>query len=152
LTFFDLAIMSKRDPRCVFVSPSASEADIVVTMLGHAGIPARVMDRTTLGGFVGLTVWSSNGISSRGLEVWVMDEKDLSHARTILGEFEAQKRIAAEEKRALGPIDALCEECGRTTTFPAEARGTVQDCRHCSAYLDVPGGDESDWHMEGDGA
>jgi hypothetical protein len=138
--------MTKSDPRCVFVAPSASQADVVVNMLGHAGIAAQVMDRTTLGGFVGMTVWSSNGISSRGLEVWVINENDLSQARTILGEFEAQQRIAQQEKLSLGPVEAVCEECGKSSTFPAAKRGTVQDCPHCAAYLDVPGGeDEIDW-------
>ncbi len=36
-----------------------------------------------------------------------------------------------------GTIDAVCEDCGKTTTFPDTLDGTTQECSHCRAYIDV---------------
>jgi hypothetical protein len=35
-------------------------------------------------------------------------------------------------------VQAVCEECGRKSIFGASKAGTIQDCPHCRAYLDVP--------------
>lgn len=34
-------------------------------------------------------------------------------------------------------IDVVCEECGRATNFPLGQLGTVRQCAHCRAYIDV---------------
>jgi hypothetical protein len=34
-------------------------------------------------------------------------------------------------------VEAVCEECGCRASFPAQERGTVQECPKCGAYLDV---------------
>ena len=138
--------MVYRDPKCVYVTDSPSSADVVANFLEHEGIAAKVMDRTTLGGLLGLTVWSHTGISSRGLEVWVLDEKDAVAARNVLAKYEAEADLKKQRKNASEPVDAQCEDCGNTTTFEGKLRGTVQDCPHCGEYMDVPGGDDDfDW-------
>ncbi len=50
---------------------------------------------------------------------------------------------------SMGPVDAICEECGVNTKYPSHTRGTVQTCPQCFAYVDVPGGqnDFEDWDV-----
>ena len=38
----------------------------------------------------------------------------------------------------MGPeIEVVCDECGQRSAFPAAQGGSVQQCRHCGAYVDV---------------
>jgi hypothetical protein len=128
-----------RDPKCVFVANNATHASVVVNWLEHQGVAAQVMDRMTFGGLEGLTVWT--GASSRGIEIWVMQETDIEPAKTLIAEHEQEISSLVADKAAAGPVTARCEECGRTTRFPGEHRGTVQDCPHCGEYVDVPDDD-----------
>lgn len=41
-----------------------------------------------------------------------------------------------------GEFEVTCEECEQSITFPASAHGSVQDCPHCGAYVDVLTADE----------
>jgi hypothetical protein len=82
-------------------------------------------------------------------QVWV-DQSNVEAARPLLIEYERELRRRrptsdASQTASAGSIDVVCEECGKTSSFPASTKGTVQDCSHCSAYVDV-GDDESfDW-------
>ena len=84
-------------------------------------------------------------------QVWV-DRRDAERARRIVDDFEttaAQQRAKVAESP---PISVVCEECGRTTDFPASQLGSVESCVHCGAYVDV--GDEvgfDDWRGADDG-
>ena len=138
--------MVYRDPKCVYVTDSPGNADVVANLLEHEGILAKVMDRSSLGGLLGLTIWSTSGVSSRGLEVWVVDESHVADARNLLAKFEAETERNKQRTDTSAPIDAQCEDCGETTTFTGNLRGSVQDCPHCGEYMDVPGGDDDfDW-------
>lgn len=135
--------MYDRDPKCVFVADTLAESHSVVAFLGANGIDAQVMNELTLGGFEGLTAWLPGKASLRGLEVWVTDPATADSARKLIAENEATLQ-RAEASRALRtePISATCEECGRTAVFPPADQGTVQDCPHCRAFIDVPDADE----------
>lgn len=138
--------MLYRDPKCVFVTEDPGIADVIVDSLGHEGIQAQVMNRATLGGLVGLTVFSKTGVPAAGIEVWVLDEKQVPRALEVIEEFSNRRSERKSANEALGDIDAKCEECGESSTFPGKLRGTVQDCPRCGAYMDIPGGDEEfDW-------
>jgi hypothetical protein len=133
-----------RDPRCVFVADSMGLADIVVVWLGERGIDAQVMNQATLGGLVGLSWFSANGISSHGMEVWVIDPSQAENARVLVEQHERERLAKREEaRRAKGEIAAVCEDCGSSSSFAMRYRGTVQDCPHCGAYLDVPEAEEN---------
>ena len=144
--------MSYRDPRCVMVADSLGEADVVATFLDGQGIRAEVMDRNTRGGFEGLSLLSPQGVSSRGIEVWVLDPAQVPQAIELLAEQEMQRTTRNAVREVGGdPVEVVCEECGTATTFPPEQIGTVQDCPSCAAYLDV-GGDEEEFEDETDNA
>src|SRR5688572_23339161 len=76
-------------------------------------------------------------------QVWV-DRADIERARPVLVEYE---RRSAERRPGVAPeggrIEVACEKCGGTATFPAAQKGTVQECPHCGAYLDV--GKDDSW-------
>jgi hypothetical protein len=133
--------MTDRDPRCVHVDPDAAMARFVASWLTAQGLPAKVTNEEILGGFEGL-VSVSAGLGSHGVEVWVDDPADADGARQLLAEKEAELKAAHSAKAS--PIEAVCDECGTRSTFPGEARGSVQECPNCAVYMDIPGADD-DW-------
>jgi len=135
--------MYYRDPKCVHVDDNLARANLIVGYLGSHGIPAEVMDEMTLGGFEGLVSFLPAKLSLRGVEVWVKNPADADRARQLLAEQQAE--IAAKANRT-GTVQAVCEECGTTATFPASAQGTIQDCPNCGAMLDVPDPDQ-EWDV-----
>jgi hypothetical protein len=128
--------MPYRDPRCVFVAGNFGQADVVAAWLQGHGIPAEVMNRETMGGFVSPVLMGVTGV-----EVWVMDPASASEAIRLLGEHALE--LVTQKPTGL-PVEVVCEECGNTSTFPAEERGSVQNCPHCGAYLDVEPADEAE--------
>ena len=42
-----------------------------------------------------------------------------------------------------GTVEAVCEECGKSSQWPASQMGTTQDCPHCHNYMDVPDPEEN---------
>jgi hypothetical protein len=126
-----------RDPRCVFVTDKPGEADVIVVWLGEQGIPAQVMNRATLGGLLGLTPWSTTGVSSSGLEVWVKDPEQASRAVELLGDHVLSRIMESADNSDRDPVEVVCEDCGQTTVFPGNQYGTVQNCPQCGGYLDV---------------
>jgi hypothetical protein len=128
--------MLYRDPKCVFVADNFGQADIVANWLDEHGIPAQVMNQATLGGLVSPLLTPAVGV-----EVWVVDPAHAPEAIRLLGE-RALADVAKERTGA--PVAVVCEECGASSTFPASCRDTVQDCPHCSAFLDVVDPDEDD--------
>jgi hypothetical protein len=135
--------MIYRDPRCVHVDDSLAHANLVVVWLESQGIFAQVMNELTLGGFDGLVSILPNKLGIRGVEVWVDDPANAERARQMLAEH---AELLVSKAARSGNVDALCEECGATSTFPAAEQGTIQDCPHCGAMLDVPDAD-GDWDV-----
>jgi Putative prokaryotic signal transducing protein len=136
--------MYYRDPKCVFVEgESLARANLVVGWLAGHGIAAEVMNELTYGGFEGLTAMLPGKLSLRGIEVWVTDPADADRARQLLAQQAAE--VEAKANRT-GMVEATCEECGTPSTFPAAEQGTIQDCRHCGAMIDVPD-PEGEWDV-----
>ena len=81
-------------------------------------------------------------------EVWVTDPEHAEPARALVAE--QREGVAAlrerEAKRAgrTGAVTAVCEECGKSSDWPAAEMGKTQECPHCGLYMDVPDPDE-DW-------
>jgi hypothetical protein len=132
-----------RDERCVFVADSAGRAATIVAWLGGHGIAADVMNELTWGGFEGLTALVPGKLSLRGLEVWVKNSDDAERARQLMAAY-AQEIAEQRAQRASreGNVEAICEDCGSASPFPAAEQGTIQNCPKCGAMLDVPDPDE----------
>src|SRR5271154_6878303 len=102
-------------------------AVVTATWLNEKGIPAQVMDQMTLGGLEGLTALAP-GISARGIEVWVDDPAHIPEASKLLAEHAALMAQRETEAQLRGPVEVVCEECGKKSLFPASRVGTIQDC------------------------
>jgi hypothetical protein len=129
--------MIYRDPKCVYVANNLGVAETTVVFLGQNGIPAQVMNPMTLGGLVGLTWLSPTGVSSYGIEVWVDNPAQADRAKELLQAQADFKSSKVEQADRSGDITALCDDCGKPSTFPGSQRGSVQNCPQCGAYMDV---------------
>jgi hypothetical protein len=140
-----------RDPRCVLVADTLAEAEAAIGWFAGRDIVAQVIEENTLGGLDGLNIFT--GVGARGWEVWVDNPDVADRARQMLADDQAAKEATRQART--GTVDATCEECGRSATYPAAEQGTIQDCPHCGRMIDVPDPDE-DWDVgqteEGDEA
>jgi DNA-directed RNA polymerase subunit RPC12/RpoP len=134
--------MALADPVKVFVASSNIGAEMTCRALQAAGIEASAGEDTSPAGlWMGGTI---PGIFDAGVFV---SRVDAERATAVIRELD---RLEAERAFAQGAeVEAVCEECGKTGRFPAVQRGTVQDCPHCGALIDVgeadmPGGWEGD--------
>lgn|SRR5262245_31016185 len=137
--------MPLTNPVAIYNATTNTEAQLLAHLLGQAGIEAHVTEDLSLAG-----LWFGGTIPSiHTPKVWV-DQADSEAAVPVLQEYERKRHEQAKVEQATpaatGPITATCAECGQTSAFPAEARGTVQNCPHCRAYMDVGEEDASgDW-------
>ena len=136
--------MAISDPVAAFTAGSNVEAQFVCGLLHDAGLAAEVMaDESLAGVWVGGTM---AGIHKP--QVWI-ERADFAVAQKIVADYErrtAGRRAAGQAASPGPPIEVICEQCGKRSEFPAAQLGTVQDCPHCSAYVDV--GDDAgieDW-------
>jgi Putative prokaryotic signal transducing protein len=132
--------MPLHDPVAVYTARTNTEAQIVRHLLIQSGVEAyAVEDLSVVGLWMGGTI---PGIHNP--KIWV-DRADVERAVPILREYEqrtAERRLAEPASAPGGSgVEAICDECGARSVFDAEQRGTVQECPHCNAYMDV-GADE----------
>jgi hypothetical protein len=118
---------------CVYRATTVGEADIVAAWLGEHGIPAFVKNRYSVE-----TLHVPQVVAPRGIEVCVADDETAKEAKALLADQAQELARQSREARSSGPVDVLCEECGRTAVFPPTQRGTVQKCPHCRRHVDVP--------------
>ncbi len=138
--------MSERHPNCVFVSQDRPTAAALAEWLTGKGFPAEAFDAGLPGeagdalGFSAATVG--------GFEVRVADEARVEPARALLAEhaeaLEQLRSVRTRREQRTGTVSAACEECGKSSEWPAAAMGTTETCPHCTAYMDIPDPDD-DW-------
>ena len=128
--------MGLRDPLAVYNAANNIEARLVCNLLNDAGIEAHTTEDVSP---VGVCVF---GLISEihKPQVWT-DRADIDRVKPMLEEYErqqAQRRQSDLRRTTDGTtLIATCEECGQDAVFPAAQVGTVQDCPHCGAYMDV---------------
>lgn len=130
--------MSFREPFAAYNAKNNVEAHLVCGVLMNAGIEAMVIEDMSN---VGSWSWAGTVSELHKPQVWI-EKADIERAGPILAEYD---RHAAERQAVPvaegSTITVICEACGKPTDFPASARGKVENCSHCQAYLDV-GDDE----------
>jgi hypothetical protein len=137
--------MALQDPVAVYVAKSNTEAQLICHILLQSGIEAFVIE--DLSG-VGLWIGGTNS-AIHDPKIWV-DRANVESALPILKEHDrltAERRSAAattNEEDGPSQVEAVCEECGGESSFPAAQRGTVQDCPHCGKFMDVGADDQGD--------
>ena len=133
------------DPRIVFTAESAAVADAVVQLLAAGGIPAEVAPAgpQTAGGLFG----ASETVPADEFPVIVTDPARAADARELLATAQTMAAVkAARDRRAnrTGTVAVACEDCGKSSDWPAQATGTTEVCPHCGGYMDIPDPDD-DW-------
>jgi hypothetical protein len=136
--------MADRDPRTVFVAESAALADAVIQLLAGNGITAEIEqppppETSALTGF--------SDAPPEDFPILVTEPTKVEEARELLATAEKMAAVRATvAKRAArtGTVDATCEDCGKTSTWPAAAMGTTEVCPRCGGYMDIPDPEE-DW-------
>jgi hypothetical protein len=136
--------MAERDPRTVFVAENSQLAEAVIQLLAGSGIPAEIEQPPPVesSAFSGLSVPAHDEFP-----ILVTDPTKVADARELLAMAEKMAAVrAVVEKRAArtGTVTATCEDCGKSSEWPATAMGTTEVCPHCSGYMDIPDPDE-DW-------
>ena len=126
--------MPLRDPVAVYNAANNPEIYLVQNALEAAGIESHVTEDNTMMGFSNLGIISN----IHKPQVWV-DRDDLDRAKPVLDEFERRKAELATKSADLVVIELAvhCEECEKVTAFPRSQAGSVQECPHCHAYMDV---------------
>lgn len=137
---------AEADPRTVLSTDNPKVADTVIEWLAAEGIEAEVIvprPSVTSDPLTGLT----EGPAEEELEVRVIDAAKVEDARKLLSDAQRTARLhAIRDQRAkrTGTVAAGCEECGKSSEWPATAMGTTETCPHCTAYMDIPD-PEDDW-------
>lgn len=142
--------MAFKDPFAAYNPGTNLEAHLVCGQLRDAGIEAVVIEDVSTAG-----LWLGGTIAEiHKPQVWI-ERADIERARPILAAYERQ----ANERRTgsqtgdetAAPIQVVCEECGHRSEFPANKRGSVENCPHCHAFVDVGEDDEFEDWAEPDG-
>jgi hypothetical protein len=128
--------MALSDPIAVSTPASNLEAQLICHMLNQSGIEAHIMEDLSLAGlWIGGTV---PGIHKP--QVWV-EKTQADQAFVLIRDFEKtqneRRNPAAEVDLTKTTINEVCEDCGEINAFPGTMTGTVQNCIHCAAYMDV---------------
>src|SRR3972149_6951549 len=129
--------MAISDPVAAYNAKDNLEAHIVRNFLEQNGVEAFATVDDSVAG-----VWMFGLLPEiHKPQVWV-DRSAIEQARPLLEQFERNKHqhrelSARSSESDVAPIEAVCEECDRNSTFPRAKNGTVQDCPHCGAFMDV---------------
>ena len=130
--------MAIHDSVAVYTAADNIQASILRDVLADACIEAHVMDDVSMIG-----VWFGGLASQLHRPKVVVDRRDADASAEIVRNFDAEwKATGAAEKDSQKandgvPITVVCDECGKSSSFPASERGSVQNCPHCRAYVDV---------------
>jgi hypothetical protein len=129
--------MALRHPIAIYTAGTNLEAHCICEMLIVAGIEAAVVEDESRAG-----AWMLGLLPQiHKPQVWV-ERTDAERARPLLDAYERQLIEREQISFDGAPIYVVCEECRRTTSFPAARRGHVETCSHCAAFVDV--GDDPD--------
>jgi len=134
-----------KHPQCVWVAPEIGVARAFAEWLTDKGFPAEAVPPAAVAN-VGDSLGMS-GESFPGVEVRVVKPEHAEPARQAFSEHKAAIEAirARHQARAArtGTTTAVCEECGKSSEWPAAEMGTTQDCPHCGQYMDIPDPDEN---------
>ena len=124
--------MDFKQPVAVYTAATNLDAHLIVVMLDSKGIAAYAVEDNS-----GVSLWAFGTISQFHRPKIMVEKSDLEKAAELIEIFEKENQQRREQAQATGEIEAVCEECGKPSSFPTSLDGTTQECPHCHAYLDV---------------
>lgn len=132
-------------PIAVYNAESNIEAQLLCDYLERNGIEAYATYDESVAG-----LWAFGHMPEiHKPQLWI-DQSNAEPAKALLTQYErerSERSANADSSDSTAVIDVVCEECEKTTQFPAARRGTVQDCRHCGAFIDVEDTIGGDWDV-----
>lgn len=132
--------MALRDPVAGYNAATNLEAHLICGLLRDAGIEAAAVEDVSMVGH-----WMGGLMPEiHKPQVWI-ERTDLERAKPIIDAYEQRDPQQPQRPSDGSPIEVTCEECGKRSQFPAEQHGSVQECPHCRAYVDVG---EDDWGVD----
>ena len=124
--------MDFKKPVIAYTAATNVEAHMIVELLLANGVPAHAVEDQS-----GVSLWAFGTISQfHQPNVWV-DETNFEQAAGYIRDFEEKKKSRNAPVKGAADLLVNCEDCGKTTSFPASLDGTTQECQHCDAYVDV---------------
>lgn len=138
--------MADQEPRRILTAPSRQTAETLAAWLTEKGHPAEVVV-PPMGTTASALTGETDAAVAPEFEVWVADAAGAEPAKALIVEQREALAVIREReaKRAArtGTVTAVCDECGKSSDWPAADMGKTQDCPHCGAYLDIPDPDEN---------
>lgn len=134
--------MNLKDPITAYNAANFVDAQMAQLFLESHGIEAMAVDDHSPAG-----LWTFGVLPEiHKPQVWI-SRCDAEQAGQLLAEYEHKKRERDAPKNTETPqtLEAICEECNKPSTFADSLNGTLQECPHCYAYLDVG---EFEWPEE----
>ena len=135
----------ERHPQCVLVAKDMATARGLADWLIEKGFPAEPLMPSTV-----VNPGDSLGLSEEhmtGIEVRVVKPEHIEPAKKAIADLHEEVAVVRErqQKRAerTGTVAAVCEDCGKSSDWPAVVMGTTETCPHCGSYMDVPDPDEN---------
>ena len=129
--------MAFREPFAAYNAENNIEAHIVCGILNDSGIEAMVIEDIS---FAGGIWWGGTVSELHKPQVWI-ERADCDRAKPVLDDYEQRAADRREAEEFIDDddelVDAECEKCGTLSFFPASQNGTIQNCPHCKAYVDV---------------
>ena len=109
--------MALKHPVVLYAATTNLEAHVICDMLLAAGVEAAVIEDESQ-----MSAWGMGALSQLHRPKVYVSAADVDRARQLMAEYEQRQR--REQTVGEGPlIHVVCEECRRTTTFPASLRG-----------------------------
>jgi ribosomal protein S27E len=133
--------MELKKPVAVYTAASNLEAHYLSEMLQSEGIEAAVIEDESRAG-----VWMFGLLPQiHKPKIWV-EGVDAERARALI--LAEERRRQEPQGGGVGPfIAVVCEECRKTTMFPAEENGRVGTCSHCGEFVDVGEDESATWDV-----
>jgi Putative prokaryotic signal transducing protein len=136
--------MAISNPVAVYSAANNVEVHQLCHYLEQHGIEAHaIMDESIVG------LWAFGTLAGiHKPQVWV-DQSNAEAAKALFDQYDRDLHTrrgpsTSGSEDDLYSIAVICEECGEKSLFQESTRGTVQDCPHCGAFVDV-GDDEIEW-------
>jgi hypothetical protein len=138
--------MTEPNPNTVFVAENITIAEAVIQLLSKNNIDSEAFTEATQ--TISEPVTGVSEMSqAEHIEIRVLVPTKADEARALLNSVENAaivQSIREKRKQRTGTVTAVCEECGKSSDWPAEEMGTVANCPSCGAFMDIPDPDD-DW-------
>jgi hypothetical protein len=138
--------MAEPNPDTVFVAENIRVAEAIIQFLAANNIPAEVFTDPTQTISEPVT-GVSEVLPAERFEIRVTVPAKATEARALLASAESAAMVRSIREKRLqrsGTVNAVCEECKKSSEWPADTMGTTEQCPNCGAWMDIPDPDD-DW-------